>query len=263
MRRIGFFLIAFLTCSASGYTEVTSGKAAVMPNEVNGVQIPRTERGIAGVKIVSDTGAYAITDEDGKYHFPFLPVGQHILKIDASTLPQIPGVKREGFIPLEITTENPRKIVITPGVMTKVSFGVRPQEGYRSPEGEPKITDSLVRSGQPLLKTSIAQDAYKLQPHLSAYAKIVWVENEGGRSEKLEFTFNTNYHLFIQRAELRIWNEQNDYAQDPKIIELPIPLPLKHQIPLPASAIRYQLAVYDAKNKMDRTSISEWLPPEP
>jgi len=83
------------------------------------------ETGIEGVKIVSDTGIYAITDYDGKYHYPFIQTGQRILKIDTSTLP-------EGTV---ITTESPRKIVVTPGLLTKVSFGVRMRDHETAPVG--------------------------------------------------------------------------------------------------------------------------------
>ncbi|MBI4358100.1 MAG: hypothetical protein HY584_02260, partial [Candidatus Omnitrophica bacterium] len=33
------------------------------------------EQGIEGIKVMSDTGIYAITDEDGKYHFPYIETG--------------------------------------------------------------------------------------------------------------------------------------------------------------------------------------------
>ncbi|UCD55403.1 MAG: hypothetical protein JSV93_00980, partial [Candidatus Omnitrophota bacterium] len=53
----------------------------------NGYQ-DEAEQGIEGVKIASDTGIYAITDSDGKYHFPYIETGQHLLKVDTSTLPE-------------------------------------------------------------------------------------------------------------------------------------------------------------------------------
>src|SRR3989338_2611470 len=141
------------------------------------------EQGIPGVRVVSDTGIYAITDQDGKYHFPFIETGQRLLKIDPSTLP-------EGAI---ITTESPRKVTITEGILTKVSFGIRHPEAASQMRPKDPDRDSSALPGlppqndggknasatpgslsqddsTPFLKVTITQDPTKLSPHLSITA---------------------------------------------------------------------------------------------
>jgi uncharacterized repeat protein (TIGR01451 family) len=45
------------------------------------------EEGVFGARIYLDTGWYAVTDEDGKYHLKDIPPGVHLAKLDAATLP--------------------------------------------------------------------------------------------------------------------------------------------------------------------------------
>ncbi len=204
------------------------GKVFGDSNE-NGVQ-DEGEKGMEGVKIVSDTGIYAITDEDGKYHFPYIETGQHILKIDASTIP-------EGS---SITTESPRKIIVTEGILTKVSFGIKLPADIASVDKT---------NNKPLLKVSASQDALLLKPHLKVKADT--------DKDKITFTIDCNYFLFIAKSELTFYDA--DYKKI-KTIPLPQPLPLRYEIPLSSvnapKTLYFQLSVYDKNGKEDRTGIS-------
>ena len=79
------------------------------------------EAGIPGVRIASVEGLLVETDEYGRYHLADINGGRwergrnFILKVDSSTLP-------EGS---EFTTENPRVLRITQGLMSKINFGVK------------------------------------------------------------------------------------------------------------------------------------------
>ncbi|MBI1977288.1 MAG: hypothetical protein HYS55_00885 [Candidatus Omnitrophica bacterium] len=217
------------------------------------------EKGIEGVKVVSDTGIYAITDEDGKYHFPFIETGQRVLKLDPSTLPE--GAR--------LTTESPRKIIVTEGILTKVSFGVQfPSPQTLSPEGRGK------GEGGPLLKVSISQDPILLNPRLEVSSKQ--------EKDKIIFTITCNYFLFIERAELKLYDTNYKLA---KSIPLSIPLPLYYEVPLrdivgaplvgthsptqragtrpaPTSEhdtfiLHYQLSVFDKDGHEDRTGMGQ------
>jgi len=193
----------------------------------------KEEAGIEGVKVASDTGIYAITDEDGKYHFPFIEIGQHLLKIDPSTLP-------EGS---EITTDSPYRINVTKGVLTKVSFGVSLPEGVES-------FDQFTGDG-PMLKVSVSQDPTRLKPYLSAGATRY--------DDKIEFTINTNYFLFIETADLIIYDKGYTRIKE---ISLTQPIPSRFEIdstefPFEVDAYYYQLFVYDRHGKEDRTSFSK------
>ena len=79
------------------------------------------EAGIPGVRVASVEGLIVETDEYGRYHLADINGGRwergrsFILKVDPSTLP-------EGS---RFTTENPRVIRITQGLMSKFNFGVK------------------------------------------------------------------------------------------------------------------------------------------
>jgi hypothetical protein len=214
----------------------------------------KDERGLEGVKIASDTGIYAITDEDGKYHFPFIQIGQRVLKIDESSLP-------DGSV---ITTESSRKVVVTKGILTKVSFGVQIPENEmdsRFRGNDTRMSSSGLTGGsKPLLKVSMSQDSAVLEPRLSVNAEIV--EDEKHPEPTLVFTIDCNYFLFAKRAELILYDE--NYKEIRKI-EIPKPLPSKYETPLSEFPLKekvtmplyYQLSVYDQKDHEDRTNMGQ------
>lgn len=81
----------------------------------------KIEKGIPGVRIVSPDGTIITTDANGLYSVPCaaLPLDRgsnYILKVDERTLPA-------GFRP---TTENPRVVRLTPGMLSEVNFGAAP-----------------------------------------------------------------------------------------------------------------------------------------
>jgi len=178
--------------------------------------------------VVSDTGIYAITDEDGKYHYPFIQVGQRILKLDPITLP----------VGATVTTENPRKIIVTEGILTKVSFGLY---------GE--VSEVVTEDDDLLLKVSIAQDPSKLAPQLSVSAEL--------DNDKIIFTINTNYHLFIKRAELKLFDQNQNLIDT---LSLPQPLPLHYEVSANDTIAFFQLSVYDGEGHEDRTSLAQISP---
>ncbi|MDZ3830973.1 MAG: hypothetical protein U0S50_04040 [Sphingopyxis sp.] len=48
---------------------------------------PEQAAGIGGVRVMMQDGSYAVTDEDGRYHFEGVRPGLHVVQIDPSTLP--------------------------------------------------------------------------------------------------------------------------------------------------------------------------------
>jgi hypothetical protein len=220
------------------------GKVFEDKNE-NGRQ-DKGEKGIEGVKIASDTGIYAITDEDGKYHFPFVQVGQRVLKIDESTLP-------DGA---QITTESPRKVVVTKGILTKVSFGIRLSHGV--PEsGSDGVTPKPRNPDTPLLKVSMSQDPAALGSRLGVSARQEDV--------KVIFTIDCNYFLFIERAKLNLYDSNRKQY---KTIELSKPLAYEYEMRAEEfisgkqagpQTFYYQLSVFDNQNHEDRTGLGELL----
>ena len=76
------------------------------------------EKGLPGVRLVAPNGVAITTDEHGRYSVPCaaLPaaIGSNfMLKLDTRTLPS-------GY---RVTTENPRVVRVTPGMLTKMNFG--------------------------------------------------------------------------------------------------------------------------------------------
>ena len=83
-----------------------------------GPEEPQRERGIPGVRLVAPNGQSVTTDEHGRFSVPCaaLPadIGSNfMLKVDPRTLPS-------GY---RMTTENPRVVRLTPGMLTKMNFG--------------------------------------------------------------------------------------------------------------------------------------------
>ena len=79
---------------------------------------PQREKGLPGVRLVAPNGLAITTDEHGRFSVPCaaLPadIGSNfMLKVDTRTLPS-------GY---RLTTENPRVVRVTPGMLTKMNFG--------------------------------------------------------------------------------------------------------------------------------------------
>ncbi len=73
------------------------------------------EPGIPAARVYVDTGRYAITDRDGRYHLSDLTPGLHLVKIDTNTVP--PDSPATG--------ETARQLHVSRGIPQQVSFGFR------------------------------------------------------------------------------------------------------------------------------------------
>ncbi|MBI3995576.1 MAG: OmpA family protein, partial [Nitrospirae bacterium] len=74
----------------------------------------RGENGVAGAMVALDDGTYAVTDADGRYHFPGVRPGQRLVKINLASISPEPVA----------TTEEARVVQVTSGLLAKVNFGV-------------------------------------------------------------------------------------------------------------------------------------------
>ncbi len=88
------------------------GKVYCDENE-DGVQDPE-DLGLAGVRVYSDMGHYAVSDGAGKWHLQRIPPGMHLLKLDERTLP--PGSA--------LLDHAARPFFVTPGLDTVVNWRV-------------------------------------------------------------------------------------------------------------------------------------------
>lgn len=48
---------------------------------------PRLSKGIAGVRVLMEDGSYAVTDEEGRYHFEGVLPGLHVVQVEPATFP--------------------------------------------------------------------------------------------------------------------------------------------------------------------------------
>ena len=132
-----------------------------------GAPLPKTEAGIPNVRLVTVDGSIITTDEYGRYSVPcaMLPEGKgsnFILKLDDRTLPA-------GF---RVTTENPRVVRLTPGMMSELNFGATIGRVVRvdldgsafglTSEGKVALSDPLKRGIAQLLPR-IADEAVNLR----------------------------------------------------------------------------------------------------
>ncbi len=72
------------------------------------------EPGVGKAMVALDDGTYALTDEDGRFHFPAVDPGQRMVKLNLLSLP--PGSTASG--------EESHILSLTPGLMAKANFGV-------------------------------------------------------------------------------------------------------------------------------------------
>lgn len=91
----------------------------------NGDGYFRDEKGLAFVRLISPTGMQITTDEHGRFSVPCADLPRDIganfmLKLDEASLPEGYGV----------TTENPRVVRVTPGMVTKMNFGAAKAKTY-------------------------------------------------------------------------------------------------------------------------------------
>ena len=130
---------------------------------------------------------------------------------------------------------------MTEGILSKVSFGVRLPAGTE-PVPAPGKDDLL-------LKVSVSQDPVRLQPHLEVTA---------ARTEKgILFQIACNYALFLKKGELVFFDGKMARLSSK---ELPRPLPSRLELApeeLPEGSAHYQLLIYDAQDRQDRTSIAK------
>ena len=127
---------------------------------------PSVERGIPGVRLVAVDGTVITTDENGLYSVPCaaLPADRgsnFILKLDERTLPT-------GFRP---TTENPRVVRLTPGVMAEINFGASIGKVVRIDLGRAAFeTDA---HGAPALRPALDLGIRRMVSEISGEAVII------------------------------------------------------------------------------------------
>ncbi|MCX7284930.1 MAG: hypothetical protein NTX28_12945 [Novosphingobium sp.] len=96
--------------------------------------------GIGGVRLMLEDGSFAVTDEDGRYHFEGLMPGTHVVQLARSTLPtdaqlaDCTGSTRNAHNP------GSRFIIGQGGSLLVADFSVIMPQGWVPPPAQPKAT---------------------------------------------------------------------------------------------------------------------------
>ncbi len=159
------------------------GKVFYDQNE-NGIQ-DKGEETLPYVRIVTEEGTIITTDKEGRWHLPGVTPGRHLFRIDESTLP-------EGS---SITTEKVVIVDITPGLLSKVNFGVKiPIDRLKELKETKGIDLQIVQEKSlPHLRLNVAIYPDKLKIKDQALV------------DQPVFKIFTNYHLFIKKWKLEIF----------------------------------------------------------
>ena len=192
--------------SASATIEVSSdtefGETTIVGKVFNdldgdGWQDPG-EDGIPGARLATVTGLLVETDQSGRYHLEGIDGGliergrNFILKLDPATLPK--GSR--------LTTENPRVLRITQGLLNRIDFGVRLQDQTRV-----VVEEIEVKLGEVFFVENSAEVREEFRPLLKELAARLR-EHGGGmltiegnaKQEKGEYTVTP--HFATRSAQL-------------------------------------------------------------
>lgn len=85
----------------------------------------RGDSGVAGVRVYLEDGSYAVTDAGGRFSFPSVRPGMHVLRLDATTLPA--GLRAFPAAPMNSTRATQRLLhgILDGGTMEDVEFALQ------------------------------------------------------------------------------------------------------------------------------------------
>ncbi|OGP53512.1 MAG: hypothetical protein A2Y65_10845 [Deltaproteobacteria bacterium RBG_13_52_11] len=204
----------------------------------NGVQ-DEGEDGIALAKVVSVRGEIITTDKFGRYHMAGVDAGRpdrgrnFILKVDPKSLAA--GAR--------FTTDNPRVIRITPGLMQKINFGVQlPAEAPKPGGAVEPMKEGGAGSAAPPAPSgtaapapganavpggatpsiSVAQDRFLNAPKLNlSVGNDIIMRSDSALRKDISFYIYTNYPDFIEEYKIIIYDKADFECKYPlKTIEL-------------------------------------------
>ena len=167
------------------------------------------EKGIPGVRLVTPRGLAVTTDEHGRFSLPCAALPRDIgsnfmLKLDERTLP----------LGYRVTTENPRVVRLTPGMLTKMNFGatlssvVRIDLSARAFHGERDLRPELVQGLQTMVteiaqKPSVLRISYQLaagEARASARDRLRQVERQVRQLWPANGRYALSIETVIERA---------------------------------------------------------------
>ncbi len=167
----------FVDLNGDGYQNDPDGRDGSITDQTyaggKGAALPKTEEGIPNVRLVTVDGSIITTDQYGRYSVPCAMLPENtgsnfILKLDDRTLPT-------GY---RVTTENPRVVRLTPGMMTELNFGATIGRVVRVDLGAAAF--GLTSDGKVVLSPALKRGIAALLPRLD------------GPTETLRLTFHVH-----------------------------------------------------------------------
>lgn len=104
------------------------------------------EGGVYRARIYMDNGWYAVTDQAGRFHFQAVDPGNHMLKLDADTLP--PGGEPTGSVK--------RVFYVTRGLPVKVAFGATCPENVVT-DVDVNASDALIEEQEKRIRANFVE----------------------------------------------------------------------------------------------------------
>ncbi len=165
---------------------VLMGRIIVEPPEDGGE--PWREKGLAGIRLYLEDGRYAVTDEQGQYHFPGMTPGTHVLQLDLATLPPEYEV-----VPLDETTRTAgrawsRFLDLQGGTLWRADFRLALKPRDRGTvrlelSNDPEIRNGVVQYRMVLGGEAAALDNLRLMVMLPEGAHYLAGSTEGDGGE--------------------------------------------------------------------------------
>ncbi|MFH0763239.1 MAG: hypothetical protein V1925_05060 [Candidatus Omnitrophota bacterium] len=153
----------------------------------NGIQ-DNGEETIPYARIAVEDGTVITADKDGKWHLPELMPGRHLFRIDESTLP-------EGAY---LTTKKVVVVDVTNGILSKVNFGIKmPSDKLKELKEAEGLGLQIIQEKSPP----------RMRLNVGLYPEKLKIEGNT-LADKPAFRIFTNYHLFIKKWKLEIF--END-----------------------------------------------------
>ncbi|MDP2079346.1 SdrD B-like domain-containing protein, partial [Pseudotabrizicola sp.] len=160
---------------------------------------PKREKGLPGVRLVTPNGIAVTTDEHGRFSLPCAALPRDIgsnfmLRLDDRTLP----------LGYRVTTENPRVVRLTPGMLTKMNFGAAIFPVARVDLSARAFT----ATGE--LRPELKAGLQKLVAQIAAKPSIVRLGYQASPDER-DAVGNTRLRS-VEREIRRLWSKAGRYA---------------------------------------------------
>lgn len=116
---------ASIAAIAGGLTQRRIVTGRVFVDAAGSGHFTRGDSGVAGVRVYLEDGSYALTDADGRFSFPSVRPGMHVLRLDETTLPSGLRAFRDAAMDSTRATQRLLHGILDDGTMEDVEFALQ------------------------------------------------------------------------------------------------------------------------------------------